>query len=129
MLNPSLANRGSPSKRVKAPNTPSRHFASRTLSTNHPSPAGTRPAGVLSIGASGTMTRIISMVTLEGVSVASNGSEGVHAVEVLDLVKRYPKSPVNAVDGINFAVAPGQVFRLLGPNGAGKTTTVGMLTT
>ncbi|MBV9413651.1 MAG: ATP-binding cassette domain-containing protein, partial [Solirubrobacterales bacterium] len=51
------------------------------------------------------------------------------AVEVVDLVKRYPKSPVNAVDGIAFAVAPGEVFGLLGPNGAGKTTTVGMLTT
>jgi ABC-2 type transport system ATP-binding protein len=60
--------------------------------------------------------------------VASNGSAP-HAVEVLDLVKRYPKSPVNAVDGINFAVALGEVFGLLGPNGAGKTTTVGMLTT
>jgi ABC-2 type transport system ATP-binding protein len=51
------------------------------------------------------------------------------AVEVLDVVKRYPKSPVNAVDGVSFAVAPGEVFGLLGPNGAGKTTTVGMLTT
>jgi ABC-2 type transport system ATP-binding protein len=51
------------------------------------------------------------------------------AVEVLDLVKRYPKAPVNAVDGVSFAVAPGEVFGLLGPNGAGKTTTVGMLTT
>jgi ABC-2 type transport system ATP-binding protein len=51
------------------------------------------------------------------------------AVEVLDLVKRYPKSPVNAVDGVSFRVAPGEVFGLLGPNGAGKTTTVGMLTT
>ena len=52
-----------------------------------------------------------------------------HAVEVVDLVKRYPKSPVNAVDGVSFRVAAGEVFGLLGPNGAGKTTTVGMLTT
>jgi ABC-2 type transport system ATP-binding protein len=51
------------------------------------------------------------------------------AVEVSELVKRYPKSPVNAVDGISFSVRPGEVFGLLGPNGAGKTTTVGMLTT
>jgi ABC-2 type transport system ATP-binding protein len=51
------------------------------------------------------------------------------AVEVVDLVKRYPKSPVNAVDGVSFGVPPGEVFGLLGPNGAGKTTTVGMLTT
>jgi ABC-2 type transport system ATP-binding protein len=51
------------------------------------------------------------------------------AVEVVDLVKRYPKSAVNAVDGVSFAATPGEVFGLLGPNGAGKTTTVGMLTT
>jgi ABC-2 type transport system ATP-binding protein len=56
------------------------------------------------------------------------GSAGL-AVEVRDLVKRYPKSPVNAVDGVSFGVAAGEVFGLLGPNGAGKTTTVGMLTT
>ena len=51
------------------------------------------------------------------------------AVEVVDVVKRYPKTAVNAVDGVSFAAAPGEVFGLLGPNGAGKTTTVGMLTT
>ena len=53
----------------------------------------------------------------------------VPAVEVHQLVKRYPKRPVNAVDGVTFAVATGEVFGLLGPNGAGKTTTVGILTT
>jgi len=50
-------------------------------------------------------------------------------VAVVDLVKRYPKATVNAVDGISFAVDQGEVFGLLGPNGAGKTTTVGVLTT
>ena len=70
----------------------------------------------------------VTLGWMSGELVPRNGSVG-HAVEVLDLVKRYPKSPVNAVDGIAFAVAPGEVFGLLGPNGAGKTTTVGMLTT
>ncbi|MEO8899805.1 MAG: ABC transporter ATP-binding protein [Candidatus Dormibacter sp.] len=51
------------------------------------------------------------------------------AVVVRDLVKRYPKRPTNAVDGVSFAVGQGEVFGLLGPNGAGKTTTVGVLTT
>jgi len=50
-------------------------------------------------------------------------------VEVSDLVKRYPKRPVNAVDGVSFSVGRGEVFGLLGPNGAGKTTTIGVLTT
>ncbi|MBB5154126.1 ABC transporter ATP-binding protein [Saccharopolyspora phatthalungensis] len=51
------------------------------------------------------------------------------AVEVTDLVKRYPKAQKNAVDGLSFQVATGEIFGLLGPNGAGKTTTVGILTT
>ncbi|MGN6523902.1 MAG: ABC transporter ATP-binding protein [Actinomycetes bacterium] len=51
------------------------------------------------------------------------------AVEVRDLVKRYPKAAFNAVDGVTFTVEPGEVFGLLGPNGAGKTTTIGVLTT
>jgi ABC-2 type transport system ATP-binding protein len=51
------------------------------------------------------------------------------AVEVVDLVKRYPGRPTNAVDGVSFSVRRGEVFGLLGPNGAGKTTTIGVLTT
>ncbi|MBC3193733.1 ABC transporter ATP-binding protein [Pseudonocardia sp. C8] len=54
---------------------------------------------------------------------------GQPAVEVVDLVKRYPKADRNAVDGLSFEVFEGEVFGLLGPNGAGKTTTVGVLTT
>jgi ABC-2 type transport system ATP-binding protein len=36
---------------------------------------------------------------------------------------------IRAVDQLDLAVEPGEIFGLLGPNGAGKTTTVGMLTT
>jgi len=50
-------------------------------------------------------------------------------VIVDQLVKRYPKLPFNAVDGVSFSVRRGEVFGLLGPNGAGKTTTIGVLTT
>ena len=51
------------------------------------------------------------------------------AIEVRSLVKRYSKAKSNAVDGVSFAVRPGEIFGLLGPNGAGKTTTIGVLTT
>src|SRR5215210_5346752 len=36
---------------------------------------------------------------------------------------------VEAVRGVTFSVAPGELFGLLGPNGAGKTTTIKMLIT
>jgi ABC-2 type transport system ATP-binding protein len=70
----------------------------------------------------------VGQVRAYHLTVLSEGVTGL-AVEVLDLVKRYPKAQVNAVDGVSFGVAGGEVFGLLGPNGAGKTTTVGMLTT
>jgi ABC-2 type transport system ATP-binding protein len=47
------------------------------------------------------------------------------AIEVTNLRKSY--GDVEAVRGIDFAVARGEVFGLLGPNGAGKTTTVEIL--
>jgi len=46
-------------------------------------------------------------------------------LEVESLHKSY--ASLNAVDGISFAVQPGECFGLLGPNGAGKTTTIRML--
>ena len=47
-------------------------------------------------------------------------------VEVQNLVKRYGDR--NAVDGLSFTVADGQVFGFLGPNGAGKSTTMNIMT-
>jgi len=49
----------------------------------------------------------------------------VPAILVRDLRKRY--GDVEAVRGLDFEVARGEVFGLLGPNGAGKTTTVEIL--
>jgi ABC-2 type transport system ATP-binding protein len=44
-------------------------------------------------------------------------------------VDRLSKSygAVRAVDGVSFAVNPGEIYGLLGPNGAGKTTTISMI--
>jgi ABC-2 type transport system ATP-binding protein len=56
-----------------------------------------------------------------------NGSGGVAAIEVRGLVKRFGE--IEAVRGVEFEVAPGEVFGFLGPNGAGKTTTINMLCT
>ena len=49
-------------------------------------------------------------------------------IEVRELRKTYAGG-IEAVRGIDFDVATGEVFGLLGPNGAGKSTTIGMLTT
>src|ERR1700727_2215016 len=50
------------------------------------------------------------------------------AIEVEQLVRDFRKGP-RAVDGIDLADAPGEIYGFLGPNGAGKSTTVLMLTT
>ncbi len=47
------------------------------------------------------------------------------AITVSDLRKSYGE--VEAVRGVSFEIAEGEVFGLLGPNGAGKTTTVEVL--
>jgi ABC-2 type transport system ATP-binding protein len=50
------------------------------------------------------------------------------AIEVEQLVREFRKGP-RAVDGIDLAVSPGEIYGFLGPNGAGKSTTVLVLTT
>jgi ABC-2 type transport system ATP-binding protein len=49
------------------------------------------------------------------------------AIEVNGLQKSFGE--VEAVRGVDFDVATGEVFGFLGPNGAGKTTTINMLCT
>ena len=54
-------------------------------------------------------------------------TEPTSAIEVHDLRKSFDE--VEAVRGVSFEVAAGEVFGFLGPNGAGKTTTINMLCT
>jgi ABC-2 type transport system ATP-binding protein len=56
---------------------------------------------------------------------SSNHSNAGPAIEVHDLRKSY--GATEAVRGVSFSVARGEVFCLLGPNGAGKTTIVEIL--
>ena len=50
-----------------------------------------------------------------------------YGIEAERLVRDF--KDVRAVDGIDLAVAEGEIYGFLGPNGAGKSTTVHMLTT
>jgi ABC-2 type transport system ATP-binding protein len=56
-----------------------------------------------------------------------NASQAGAAIAVENIVKRY--GDFEAVGGITFEVADGEIFGLLGPNGAGKSTLIRMMTT
>jgi ABC-2 type transport system ATP-binding protein len=60
---------------------------------------------------------------------AANGTSAARpdAIAVEKIVKRY--GDFEAVKGVSFNVAEGEIFGLLGPNGAGKSTLIRMMTT
>ena len=61
-----------------------------------------------------------------GRSVEMGSPSGDYAIRTAGLVKRY--GDLLAVDDLNLAIRPGEIFGFLGPNGAGKTTTMNMVT-
>src|ERR1700749_1615632 len=63
---------------------------------------------------------------MSGMGFSENGNRAA-AIEVRGLTKNFDE--VQAVRGVDFEVATGEVFGFLGPNGAGKTTTINMLCT
>jgi ABC-2 type transport system ATP-binding protein len=68
---------------------------------------------------------IITVNTLSKHYQVPTREAGLNAA-VKSLVRRAYRA-VKAVDGISFAIEPGEVVGFLGPNGAGKTTTLKML--
>ncbi|MCB1233483.1 MAG: ABC transporter ATP-binding protein [Verrucomicrobiae bacterium] len=58
---------------------------------------------------------------------AAAGSNGVPAILVRDLHRHF--GSLKAVDGVSFAIDPGQVVGFVGANGAGKTTTMRIMAT
>jgi ABC-2 type transport system ATP-binding protein len=59
--------------------------------------------------------------------IGEPSSSALAAIAVENIVKRY--GTFEAVKGVNFSVADGEIFGLLGPNGAGKSTLIRMMTT
>jgi branched-chain amino acid transport system ATP-binding protein len=47
-------------------------------------------------------------------------------LELEDVTRRF--GGLNAVEGVSFSVAPGEIVGLIGPNGAGKTTLIDVIT-
>lgn len=66
-----------------------------------------------------------SPVLADPVTSEPQNSEAPPAIDVRDLLKRY--GAVEAVRGISFDVAKGEIFGLIGPDGAGKTSTLQVL--
>lgn len=62
-----------------------------------------------------------------GLATDSEGAIQHPAISVENIVKRY--GTFEAVKGVSFSVADGEIFGLLGPNGAGKSTLIRMMTT
>jgi ABC-2 type transport system ATP-binding protein len=77
------------------------------------------------------MTAAVSKAEHPAININNVGGAGAPitkaAIAVENIVKRY--GSFEAVKGIDFQVADGEIFGLLGPNGAGKSTLIRMMTT
>ena len=69
----------------------------------------------------------MSATVQESREAHDSSRQPVAAIAVEKIVKRY--GDFEAVKGVDFSVAEGEIFGLLGPNGAGKSTLIRMMTT
>jgi putative ABC transport system ATP-binding protein len=54
----------------------------------------------------------------------SDRAAAVPAIELVDVVKRFPGERGRVLDGVTFSVEPGEFVVLTGPSGSGKSTTI-----
>ena len=86
--------------------------------------AGNSPTN---IATSGSVLFVAQMISEQDERHTNGRRTEEPAIAVHGLTKNFDE--VKAVRGVDFEVAPGEVFGFLGPNGAGKTTTINMLCT
>ena len=48
-------------------------------------------------------------------------------VKISNVIKRYPSTAKNSLNGVSLDIEPGTKFGILGPNGAGKTTLISII--
>ena len=72
-----------------------------------------------------TTTRSAQEPALRATPITTPAAKPADAVRLTHLRKSF--GDVDAVDGIDLTIRPGEVVALLGPNGAGKTTTIDMV--
>jgi ABC-2 type transport system ATP-binding protein len=111
---PGDGNRGRPLR-----SKPLRAGRGRNAELPTPPPTARRPH------ATPAETAVADLVPADDHTAPTDAEIGDAVIFARGLTKRY--GDFTAVDGLDLAIRPGEVFGLLGPNGAGKTTTVLML--
>ena len=84
-----------------------------------------RQRGLVTLAGPAAPAAAAMVPTAPGVQKTS-GPAAPPAIEAQGLTREF--NGFRAVDGVSFAVPPGQIFGLLGANGAGKSTVIKMLT-